>query len=215
MRAFVWVLEFSLILFHWHTTKVAAISQFRFFEVSAQSLEVLVDLMGQLSGMAGNDGLMGIISLAFSWWHDLVENGDHEDSCFTHSRFGLTENISPLECKGDGFDLNLTRMFESAFPDCAFELVLQEEFVPASEIGALVAFVGVDLRLLLFIRALIIGRHNLIHDSYSFQKNQYSSYLNSSNIIVTYLFSKHTMTLSKTKNPQNTKFPRNKILFYQ
>ena len=176
MGHLVGVLEVSLVLLHWHTTEVAPVSQLRLLEVSAEPLEVLVDLMGQFSGVAGDDGLVTVIGFSFSWGHNLVENGNHEDSCLAHAGLGLTKDVSPLECEGDGLDLNLTRVFESAFPDGTLELVLEEELVPASEIGTLVAFVCVDLGLLLFIRALVIGRHNLIHDSYSFSKNQYSSY---------------------------------------
>lgn len=50
--------------------------------------------MGQLARMASYNGLVGIVVVFVG--HDLVEDGDDKDSCFTHTRLGLTKNILTL-----------------------------------------------------------------------------------------------------------------------
>jgi len=52
--------------------------------------------MGQLSSMACDDCLMWLIIVSIGI--DLIENWDDKDCGFTHSRFGLAEDILSLEC---------------------------------------------------------------------------------------------------------------------
>jgi hypothetical protein len=112
--------------------------------------------MGQLAGMAGNDGLVGLIT--FTLRDDLVKNGDDKYCGLTHARLSLAENVLSLEGQWDGLDLHLTRMLKAALSDGALEFVLKEELVPTSKVGTLVLLGEVLLRLLL-IGALILGHY--------------------------------------------------------
>ena len=155
------VLEVGFILLQGDATEVATVPQLGLLEVSAQPLEVLVDLVSQLSGVAGYDRLVVVVPLAFGQGLDLVEDRDDKDGGLAHAGLGLAEDVLALESEGDGLDLYLTRVLKSAFPDGALELVLEEELVPAGKVGALVPLV-LDLGLLLLVGALVAG-HDLIH----------------------------------------------------
>lgn len=112
--------------------------------------------------MAGDDGLMRFVVLIGGG--DLVEDGDHEDCGLSHAGLGLAEDVLPLERHGDGFDLHLRGMLEAALANGALEFLLEEELIPAGEIGALVLLLGVLLGLLL-VGALVFG-HNVRHASH-------------------------------------------------
>lgn len=112
--------------------------------------------------MAGDDGLMRFVVVIGGG--DLVEDGDHEDCGLSHAGLGLAEDVLSLECHGDGFDLHLRGMLEAALANGAFEFFLEEEFIPACEVGALLLLLGVLLGLLL-VGALVLG-HNVRHASH-------------------------------------------------
>ena len=161
VRVLLGVLEVSLILLQGDATEVAPVPQFGLLEVSAQPLEVLVDLVSQFTGMAGYDRLVVVVPLAFGQGLDLVEDGDDKDGGLAHAGLGLAEDVLALESEGDGLDLYLAGVLKSAFPDGALELVLEEELVPSGKVGALISLV-LDLGLLLLVGALVAG-HDLIH----------------------------------------------------
>jgi hypothetical protein len=115
--------------------------------------------------VAGNDGLVRLILLSLCRWDYLIEDRDHKDRGLTHTGLGLAKDILALESERDGLNLHFTRMLETALPDCALELILEEEFVPTGEIGSLVSLVGVDFGFLLLIGAFVVSRHKLVHDS--------------------------------------------------
>ena len=117
--------------------------------------------MSKFSSMAGDDCLMGLISLGINEGSDLIEDRDHKDCSFTHTGLGLAENILTLECERDSFDLNFAGMFETTLSDCPFEFVFQEEIVPTGKIGTLILFVGIFLGLFL-IGTFILG-HDIGH----------------------------------------------------
>ena len=90
--------------------------------------------MGELSGVAGDDGLVRFVENLFVGCidlSDLVEDGDHKNGSFAHTWFGLAKNVVSLEGEGDGFDLYLTGVLESTFSDGSFQLLLEEKLVPA------------------------------------------------------------------------------------
>lgn len=154
------VLQLRLVLLQRHTPEVAPESQLGLLEVAAQSLEVLEDLVGELASVAGDDSLVGLVALLGSGG-DLVEDGDDKDGSLTHAGLGLAKDVLALQRHRDGLDLHFGRMFKAALADGAFEFLLEEELVPAGEIGPLVLLLGVLLRLLL-VGALVL-RHNVRH----------------------------------------------------
>ena len=111
--------------------------------------------MSQLSSMACDDCLVWLIVVSIGV--HLIENGDDKDCSFTHSRFGLAEYILSLEGEWDGFDLYFTGMFEAALSDGSFELILEEEFVPTCEIGALILLVEIFFGFFFFVRTVVVG----------------------------------------------------------
>lgn len=111
--------------------------------------------MSQLSSMACDDSLVWLIIVSIGV--DLIENRDDKDCSFTHSGFGLAEYVLTLEGERDGFDLYFTGMFEAALSDGSFELILEEEFVPACEIGALILLVEIFFGFFLFVGAVVVG----------------------------------------------------------
>lgn len=73
----------------------------------------------------------------------MIENGDDKDCSFAHTRFGLTEDVLPLECQRDGLDLHFAGMFKSTLSDRSFELIFEEQFIPSCEVSTLIFFVDV------------------------------------------------------------------------
>lgn len=51
--------------------------------------------MGKLSGMASDDGLMGLELISLCC--DLIENGDNKYCGFAHSWLGLAKNVVALQ----------------------------------------------------------------------------------------------------------------------
>ena len=52
--------------------------------------------MGELSGVAGDDGLVRFVENLFVGCidlSDLVEDGDHKNGSFAHTWFGLAKNV--------------------------------------------------------------------------------------------------------------------------
>lgn len=115
--------------------------------------------MGEFSSVAGDNRLVGIVVVAVR--DNLVEDGDDEDRSLPHAGLGLAEDVMALQSERDALDLHLTGMFEPALANGPLEFVLEEELVPASEIGSLVLF-GRILLGLLIVGALIL-RHNVSH----------------------------------------------------
>jgi hypothetical protein len=62
----------------------------------------------------------------------LLENGEDKDSSLSHSRHGLTNNVSSNDCLGNAFLLNLRRMFETTINDGSVELVFEQEIFESS-----------------------------------------------------------------------------------
>lgn len=117
--------------------------------------------MGQLSGVAGDDGLVGLVVILCG--RNLVEDGDHEDCSLAHTGLRLAEDVVALKGQGNGLHLHLAGMLEAAFPDGPLELILEEKLVPAGQVSALVLLI-LHLLGLLLIGALIL-RHNISHPS--------------------------------------------------
>ena len=42
---------------------------------------------------------------------ELLKSGKDKDSCFTHTRFGLADNVHTSDGLGDAFVLNLNRFY--------------------------------------------------------------------------------------------------------
>jgi hypothetical protein len=84
MRAFLFVGQFALIVFNWLSSVIATITNFRVFEVPAESFEVFEDLMREFPRVTCDDGLMGLILPILSYLQ-LVENCYDKNSSFSHS----------------------------------------------------------------------------------------------------------------------------------
>lgn len=154
------VLQLGLVVLQGHAPEVAPESQLRLLEVAAQSLEVLEDLVGELAGVAGDDGLVRLVGV-LGGGGNLVEDGDDEDGSLTHAGLGLAEDVLALQRHGDGLDLHFGGVLEATLADGTLEFLLEEELVPAGEVGPLVLLLGVLLGLLL-VGALVLG-HNVRH----------------------------------------------------
>ena len=135
MRSLVLVLQVSLIFLQRHPAKIAAVSQFRGFEVAAQALEVLEDLVGQFPSVAGHDAGVGHVLPVLSRL-DLVEHRDHEHRGLAHARLGLAQDVAALQDVRDGVHLHFAGVLEPTLPDRPLQLVLQEQFVPAHQVGS-------------------------------------------------------------------------------
>ena len=135
MRSFVLALQVSLIFLQRHPAKIAAISEFRSFEVAAQAFEILEDLVSQFPSVASHDARVRHV-LPILAGLDLVQHRDHEHGGLAHARFGLAQDVTALQDVGDGVDLHLTGVLEPTLPDRPLQLVLQEQFVPAHQVGS-------------------------------------------------------------------------------
>lgn len=79
------------------------------------------DLVRQLAGM-GEDEAAGAVLR-----HDLLKDGEHEDSGLTHARVGLADDVRAEDCLWDDLELHLRRMLETAVRDGTQKLGLQKE----------------------------------------------------------------------------------------
>lgn len=114
--------------------------------------------MRQLSSVAGDDALVGLIVVALCG--DLVQDRYDENSSLPHTGFCLAEDILSLKGLRDGVDLNLTGVFKAAFSNCSFQLIFQEQLIPARKVGTcILLFVN---SWLLFVRAFIV-REYVVH----------------------------------------------------
>ena len=72
------------------------------FEVFSKSLDLLLDLIGEFFHVSDDEGRAGI-------WVAFIEplkEREDEYSGFSHSRFGLAQNIGPVDRSGNALLLN-------------------------------------------------------------------------------------------------------------
>lgn len=159
------VLELTDVILEGHSAEIGSESQLRLLEIASwdykkitQSLEILVNLMSQLSGVTGYNALVRLVVLSLR--SDLVQDWYDEHRSFTHTGLCLAENILALEGLGDGVYLHLTGVLEAALSDCSFELVFEEKLVPSGKVGTCV-FLLIDSWLLV-VWTVVIGQ-NVVH----------------------------------------------------
>ncbi len=160
------VLELTDVVLEGHSAEVGAESQLRLLKIASwgydkkitQSLEILVNLVSQLSGVASYNALVGLVVLSLRG--DLVQDWYDEHRSFTHAGLGLAEDVLALEGLGDGVYLHLTGVLEAALSDCSFEFVFEEEFVPSGKVGTCVLLL-IDSWLLI-VWTIVIGQ-NVVH----------------------------------------------------
>ena len=162
MRVLLSVLQLLLIFFNWHTAKIAAEPELGLLEVAPQPLEVLVDLVSQFPGVAGDDAGVRVVLTIFAG-DQLVEDGDDEDCSFSHPRLCLAQNVLALQGVRNSVDLNFARMFEPTLSDPPFELFDQEKLIPACKVGTKlplpISFLRLDLRLFTVIVVVVRDVH--------------------------------------------------------
>jgi hypothetical protein len=104
-------------------------------QVLGESIELLLDLIRQFSGVAQDQGRcwLGVTLI------DLVQDRKDEDSGLTHTGHGLAEDILARDGSRDALLLDLGRMLETALSDGSGQLTLEEEI---SEGGSVYSGVG-------------------------------------------------------------------------
>jgi hypothetical protein len=121
MRSLLWVLQKLNIIINWDTTVESSASNL--LEVLCESVKFLLDLIGELSGVAKNNcGGWFWISLV-----NLVKDGEDEHGSLTHAGDSLAENVFSRNCGWDALLLHFRWMLKTAFCDCSRKLRLQEE----------------------------------------------------------------------------------------
>mmetsp|Transcript_5810 Transcript_5810/g.12664 ORF Transcript_5810/g.12664 Transcript_5810/m.12664 type:complete len:340 (+) Transcript_5810:682-1701(+) len=100
-------------------------------QVSLETVELVVDLVGQLARVAEHKGanlrLLGL---------ELMQAGEHEDGRLTHSRLGLAEDVHAEDRLRDALVLHLGRVLEAAVDDSAQQLRLEQEVAEAGGVDA-------------------------------------------------------------------------------
>ena len=121
MWACLWVFQKLHIIIDWNTTVKSGTSDL--LQVFCESVKFLLDLVGQLSGVAQDKSWSWLwISLI-----NLVEDRQDEDSGLSHTRDSLAENILSGNCSWDALLLNLRWMLKTALSDGSGEFRLQKE----------------------------------------------------------------------------------------
>lgn len=144
-----WVLlEHLLVLFDRNTTIDGL--RLHIESVLAETFEFLLDLMGQLAGVAQDQRTHGVRILL-----QTVKDRDAEDRGFTHTGFGLAKQVVTQEGVGNTLLLDFGRVFESAVSDGTVQFGQKEKIFEAGGVDSGVTFrflqvVGLDLVILFF-----------------------------------------------------------------
>lgn len=129
MRSKLVVLEELNIIINWHTTVESSTSNL--WKVFCESIELLLDLIRKLSGVAKDQGSSWLgVSLV-----DLVQDREDEDSGLTHTSLSLAQDIFSVDSGWDALLLDLGRMLVSALGDCSRKLTLEEEVSEGSGVN--------------------------------------------------------------------------------
>jgi hypothetical protein len=102
--------------------------------VLAESFVLFGDLESEFSGVAQDNGA----DLSVDWLH-LLESGKNENSGFTHTGFGLAENVHTQNSLWDTFVLYFGWMFKTAVKNSFQQFRFQEKI---SETGAVNGNIG-------------------------------------------------------------------------
>lgn len=141
------VLQQLNVIIDWNTAVEGSTSDL--LEVLGESVELLLDLIRQLSGVAQDQGRswlwVGLI--------DLVQDRKDEDSGLTHARHGLAEDVFARDSGWDALLLDLRRMLEPALSDGSRKFTLEEE---VSEGGSVHSSVSGDPKQARIIRGLYL-----------------------------------------------------------
>ena len=100
-------------------------------EILAETVELLIDLEGELPGVAEDEGgaRLGVLVEA-------VENRADEDGGLAHPALGLTENVVPVDALGDRLLLHLARVFEPRLLNRPLQFRLQHEVFESGRVDA-------------------------------------------------------------------------------
>lgn len=99
-------------------------------EVLGESLKLLLDLVGELSGVAKDEGRdrLGVL-------RELMQDSENENCGFSHTRLCLAKNINTNHGLGNALLLNFRRVLETALGDGSLELRFQEKVLEAGSIN--------------------------------------------------------------------------------
>ena len=114
------LLEHFAILRDRHTSIHDA--SFHFGEVLREAIELVLDLVSELAGVANDEHSHGLLGRV-----DLLQTRKHEHGRFPHAGLGLTKDVRAKNGLRDAFVLHLRRMLEPAVDDRPKELRLQQE----------------------------------------------------------------------------------------
>lgn len=130
VRSLLWVFQQLDIVVNWDTTVESGTSDL--LQVFCESIEFLLDLVRQLSGVAQDK--------SWSWFWisliNLVEDRQDEHSGLTHTRDSLAENVLSGHSSRDALLLNLRWMLETALGDGSREFRLQKEVSEGSSVNS-------------------------------------------------------------------------------
>jgi hypothetical protein len=146
VRAKLVVLEELNIIINWHTAVKSGTSNLR--KIFCESIELLLDLIGELSGIAQDEGSSWLwVSLV-----DLVQDRKDEDSGLTHTGLSLAQDIFSVDSGWDALLLDLGRMLVSALGDCSRKFTLEEEVSEGGSMNTCVGSHPIKMVLALFIQ---------------------------------------------------------------
>jgi hypothetical protein len=97
--------------------------------VLSESIELLLDLVSQLSGVAQDEGGVWLRVLVH-----LLKDRNHEHGSLSHTRDGLANNISSHNGLGDALLLDFRGVLKTAINDGSVQLVLEQEVFEASTV---------------------------------------------------------------------------------
>ncbi len=111
-----------------------------------ESLVLLVDLVGQLSGVAENQDLQ--LALLLGADVHQVKTGKHENRSLAHTGTGLADDVSAVHSDGDALVLDLRGGLETALSNSAQELGSKDEVLEVGGVhSAVVTASGSEKRL--------------------------------------------------------------------
>ena len=97
-----------------------------FLHELGESVELFLDLVSQLSGVAQNKSAAGRGAFA-----NALQDGDHEDRRLTHSRHGLAEHVNAQHCLGNATLLDVRGVLKTTVGDALLQLWLKEHVFEA------------------------------------------------------------------------------------
>mmetsp|Transcript_9395 Transcript_9395/g.19517 ORF Transcript_9395/g.19517 Transcript_9395/m.19517 type:complete len:386 (+) Transcript_9395:2415-3572(+) len=152
-------------------------------QIFGETFVLVGNLKGQFTSVAQDQDLniilFGIFISGGTCWVELMQSGQYKNCRFSHSRFGLTDDVSPQDSLGDRFMLDFGGMLKTSIHNSTEQFWLEQKILKTRGVNAHVVTllaiatsllsaslvsgnVGYDLFLVVLDQIIFVVRHGWI-----------------------------------------------------